>query len=421
MIFSVKSPAARRLALFVCGVLLMFDHAASAGPLPKYADDVALLRKHTDVIELHSADEPGVVAVCPKWQGRVMTSTFGVDYGPSLGWVNRPFIEAGKPDKVFNNYGGAERFWLSPEAGQFALFFEQGKPQELKNWYTPVEMNETAFSAERGNDATVMLKAGMRLTNYAGSKLDLEIKREIQYAGRERFKRCFGEAALDLLRDGGGQLVGFTSHNTVTNRGTALTKAGGLISIWTLGQFQPGPENVIVVPHRTGPASQLGEVVTTRYFGEIPPERLRPLGNALLFRGDGQYRSKIGVSSLRTKSLAAAMNFESEVLTVVSFDGPRDPHADVYLNNLWDLPQKEPYKGDAVNSYNDGPTSPGEASLGGFFELETLSAARELKTGEGLQHVNTTFHIKANFAVLDQLAKEILGVSLDQMRAFLQE
>lgn len=416
-------------AAFALGALLMTLPTTStraAGPLPTYADDVAFLRQHTEVIELKNDDEPGVVAVCPKWQGRVMTSTFEPKQGPSLGWVNRPFIEAGKNDKVFNNYGGAERFWLSPEAGQFALFFEPGKPQTLANWLTPAAMNEVEFksggclSADPSGGHHRRMWAEMELTNYSGTQLSLNIDRDIRYAGREVFQESFGQKAGKLLAENGVKLVGFQSINRVSSK-NPLTKQTGLVSIWTLGQFQPGPANVIILPYRAGPTSELGPVVTTRYFGEIPVERLRDLGNALLFRGDAQYRSKIGLPQRRSKSLAAAMNFDAEVLTIVRFHAEPANDRDVYLNNLWDLPQQDPFQGDAVNSYNDGPTAPGEASLGGFFELETLSASRELQSNDNtLSHYSATYHVQADLKTLDRIAQEILGVSLEQLRAFLR-
>ncbi len=79
-----------------------------------YRETKKFLQQHTRVVEL--ADETGGrVAVCPQWVGRVMTSTCGGDHGPSFGFVNREFIESGRNDPKFNNYGGEERLWLSPE------------------------------------------------------------------------------------------------------------------------------------------------------------------------------------------------------------------------------------------------------------------------------------------------------------------
>jgi hypothetical protein len=69
-----------------------------------------------------------------------------------------------------------------------------------------------------------------------------------------------------------------------------------------------------------------------------------------------------------------------------------------------------------VNSYNDGPPAPGKKGFGDFYEIESLSPAKELKTGESLQHSHRTIHIQAEPAVLAQLAKDILGVEWDAVR-----
>jgi hypothetical protein len=105
------------------------------------------------------------------------------------------------------------------------------------------------------------------------------------------------------------------------------------------------------------------------------------------------------------------------VLSIVHLTLPADATRQVYLNNAWVLPQPDPFHGDAVNSYNDGPTEPGGKALGGFYELETLSPARELATGDSLTHVHSTFHFQAGIADLNKLAKAILGIDLDDVRA----
>ena len=58
-----------------------------------FANDVAFMKKHTDIVLLKDGD--ATVAVAPAYQGRVMTSTFDGKSGPSFGWINRPVIEKG--------------------------------------------------------------------------------------------------------------------------------------------------------------------------------------------------------------------------------------------------------------------------------------------------------------------------------------
>ena len=71
---------------------------------------------------------------------------------------------------------------------------------------------------------------------------------------------------------------------------------------------------------------------------------------------------------------------------------------------MWEI-QKQPYRGDVVNSYNDGPPAPGAKPLGPFYELETSSPAAALGPGGSLTHVHRTFHFQGERAVLDALAR----------------
>ena len=81
---------------------------------------------------------------------------------------------------------------------------------------------------------------------------------------------------------------------------------------------------------------------------------------------------------------------------------------------MWEI-QDEPFAGDVVNSYNDGPPEPGAPPLGPFYELETSSAAADLAPGESLTHVHRTFHFQGPEDELDRLARETLGVTLEQI------
>ncbi len=65
-----------------------------------------------------------------------------------------------------------------------------------------------------------------------------------------------------------------------------------------------------------------------------------------------------------------------------------------------------------ANSYNDGPSTTGEAGLGAFYEIESLSPTATLKTDESLEHRHRTIHIQAEPAVLARLARDVLDVDL---------
>ena len=63
-----------------------------------------------------------------------------------------------------------------------------------------------------------------------------------------------------------------------------------------------------------------------------------------------------------------------------------------YVYSMWEL-QDEPFKGDVVISYNDGPPSPGAKPLGPFYELESSSPVLALKPGESAKHIHRTLHL----------------------------
>jgi hypothetical protein len=156
--------------------------------------------------------------------------------------------------------------------------------------------------------------------------------------------------------------------------------------------------------------------VTADYFGSIPPERLRVMEDVLYFSGDGRYRSKIGISPRRSRGVLGSYDATNKVLTVVQFTQPVG--ATNYVSSLWKL-QEQPFAGDAANSYNDGPPSPGAKPLGPFYELESSSPAAALAPGASLGHVHRTLHLNGPEPALDAAARAALGVSLAEISAAL--
>jgi len=402
--------SAARLAAF--GISLIgLVHSISAEE-KTYGQARDFLAAHTKVLEL-KGDNGARVVVCPEYQGRVMTSTCDGLEGRSLGWINYKYIDEHKHDKQFNNYGGEDRFWLAPEGGQFSLWFAPGAKQVFATWFTPPALNEGAFRVI-SHDANPFYRLTRRtsLRNASGTDFDLEVVRQVNLLSGRQFGHYFGTAAKRLLDNSRTKMVGFETDNTLVNRGAPMKRATGLVSIWSLGMFPPGPKTEIIVPYKAGAEAELGPIVKADYFGPIPPERLHVAPGAVIFRGDGNYRSKIGISQKRARPVAGALDRQAGVLTLVHFTMPSEPAQHAYCNNAWDLPQQQPYVGDVLNSYNDGPTEPGKPALGGFFELETLSPAIELAPGQSLKHVHSTFHIVGDVKSLIAIANAALGVDL---------
>jgi hypothetical protein len=373
-------------------------------PLTSFANDVAFLSRFGPVKILESP-AGGRVAVSAQYQGRVMTSAVDAD-GQSLGFVNRKFIEERKTGTAFDNYGGEDRFWLGPEGGQYSLYFPPGKPFVFTHWQTPRPMQEGAWSTKDATSTAVTFLRRMELTNYAGTVFTIGVERKVALVSPHEVKEQLGITLPSNVR-----WVGFATSNSITNLGQAAwNEAAGLVSVWILGMFAPVPGTRVIVPFEKGAT---GEIVNDRYFGKVPPDRLviHESDGFLLFKCDGQYRSKIGLGPARAKPMLGSFSEQAKLLTIVLYSKP--PGATRYVNSMWEQ-QKEPYGGDVVNSYNDGPTEPGKPSLGGFYEIESSSPAAALSPRQKLTHLHQTFHFMGPRDALDAISRKVLGVSLDQ-------
>lgn len=374
--------------------------------------DVAFLRRHAPVVVLGAPGGGARLALVPRWQGRVMTSTAGGPAGASYGWSNDALIEDGRPQPHINALGGEDRLWLGPEGGQFSVFFKKGDAFDLAHWQTPALVDSEPWAVREQDERRVALRHRGRLVNYSGTVLEVQLDRTVRLLDTAAVAGWLAGPLPAGLRQ-----VAYASENTLTNAGSrAWTKSGGLVSLWVLGMFKPSPQTTIVVPYREGPEAELGPVVNDAYFGKVPADRLVARDGRLFFSGDGRYRSKIGLSPRRARPLVGSYDASRRVLTIVGFDLPAG--AGDYVNSMWEI-QQQPFAGDAVNSYNDGPPAPGAKPLGPFYELETSSPAAALLPGASLTHVHRTLHLEGEEAALDALARRVLGVSLDQIRSAL--
>jgi hypothetical protein len=374
-----------------------------------FKDDVAFLKQHTQAVVLTDEAGSAQVAVNPDLQGRVMTSTAGGPDGLSFGWINRELLAAKQNNVHINAFGGEDRFWLGPEGGQFSIFFKKGAPFNLDNWFTPPPINEGAFVIESQEQDRIAFKKAMHLVNYSGTEFNLDVVREVRLMTAEQVKE------LGLPLPEGVKMIAFQSDNRITNTGPkAWTRDSGLLSIWILGMFNPSPETTIVVPFKSGPEAELGPKANDAYFGKVPADRLIFKDDVLFFSGDGKYRSKIGISPRRVKPFAGSYDAAAGVLTIVHLTVPEG--AADYVNSMWEI-QEKPFGGDVVNSYNDGPASPGAKPLGPFYELESSSPAAALKPGEMLAHVHTTIHFQGSEKALDAIARAALGVGIEEIKS----
>ncbi|MEO8427936.1 MAG: DUF6786 family protein [Verrucomicrobiota bacterium] len=374
-----------------------------------FAQDVEFLRQHTDLVVLSDKSGTAQVAVAPAWQGRVMTTTARGPKGASFGWVNRELIASGKLQPHINVFGGEDRFWLGPEGGQFSIFFAKGSPFDLEHWFTPAAVDTEPFAVATKASDHIRFRREIQLTNYSGTPFKLEVNREVRL-----LSVADTLAGLGAKLPSGVESVGFESVNSVKNTGNQPWKRDtGLLSIWILGMLNASPESTIVIPFEPGSESERGPRVNDAYFGKVPADRLVVNNGVLFFRADANYRSKIGVSPRRAKPVIGSYDAANRTLTLAHFTFRRGDTD--YVNSAWEL-QKEPFRGDVANSYNDGPPKPGAKQLGRFYELESSSPALALRPGESATHVHQTIHLQGSEKKLDAVARAVLGVGLDEIK-----
>jgi hypothetical protein len=398
-------------------ILAFAPLAHSANNSHTFGEDLTFLKKHTGILVLEVPGTGARVAVAPAWQGRVMTSTDGGDSGASLGWLHRENIVKGiKPEsertgdaKHIHIFGGEERFWLGPEGGQYALFFPPAPATyDFKNWKTPALLDTEPFDVVSANPQRITFAKDAEITNRAGSKLKMHINRTVEILPAKSVEKILGTQIPD-----GVSLVAYRTKNSVTNKSAEpWTKDEGLVSIWLLGMFKHGPNVTVVAPLKPG----AGPAVNTDYFGAVGKDRLVTTDKAVFFKADGDYRSKIGIPPGRTTGIAAGYDPDRGILTVVRTVPPADAAKLPYVRSQWQ-DHKEPYAGDLINVYNDGPSAPGKAALGPFYELETSSPAKPLAPGKKLNHTQETMHFRGTPEKLDPLARKLLGLSLEEIQA----
>jgi hypothetical protein len=380
------------------------DKAMTPDSTKQYGYNRDFLKKHSKIIEIRNANS--AITIVPSWQARVMTSTAEGDHGFSFGWINRNLIASGKLVPHINPFGGEERLWLGPEGGQFSIFFSKGKSFVYDNWQTPAFLDTTPFQLISSTDSSALFGNDITTENYSGTVLKLRIEREITLLSEKEIHNLI-HIDLNSIK-----CVVYRSDNKLINKGEVKwERKTGLLSIWMLGMFNPSPSVIIVIPVKPGDEQIIGPKVNDNYFGKISGDRLKVSGDHIFFKADGKSRGKIGIPPLRATGVMGSYDSDNRILTLLICrlpDGKKD-----YVNSSWQI-QENPFSGDALNSYNDGPLADG-SQMGPFYELETSSPAADLNPGESLSHIQYTLHLTGESQELDKVARKVLGVSLEDI------
>lgn len=370
-----------------------------------FAYDLKFLKAKDSVVVLKNNEGSAQIIISPKYQAKVFTSTANGEMGRSFGWVNYKEFDLKTPDTHMNGFGGEDRLWLGPEGSKFALFFKPGTAMTFDNWHTPAAIDHESWKLDSTDDKNASLSKITTVQNYAGTELNVKLDRKIHILENADITQILG-----ITLDTTVKAVGFSTATSITNTGTtAWDKTTGAPCLWNLDMFTPSPSVVIVVPYEQ---NTTGKIATTDYFGQIPSDRVKTINGTLFFKADGKSRGKLGMPPNRIKKYAGSYDAANNVLTLITYDF--DTKA-TYLNQEWKT-DKDPFVGDAVNAYNDGPLANG-TQMGPFYEIESVSPAAFLKPNEKLTHKHSVFHFTGSKDGLNAIAIKTLGVSLKDIQA----
>jgi hypothetical protein len=366
-----------------------------------------LKSKDSSLITLQNND--AILVVSPKFQGKVFTSSaLGLD-GKSFGWINYKAFDTLATH--INAYGGEDRMWVGPEGGQFSIFFKKDAKMEFSNWQTPAALDTEPWEMLSHDANSIKMTKNAEFENYSGTKFNVQIDREVKLLNAEEVKENLGISAPEKLK-----WVAYQTDNQITNIGQqAWTKESGTLNIWMLGMFNPSEKGIIVIPYKQGDDKELGNILTSDYFGDVPKERLVTDNGIIYFKIDGKYRSKIGISPKRASNFVASYDDLNKVLTILKYNKPAA--GATYINQKWEI-QKEPFIGDVINAYNDGPLTDG-AQMGPFYEMETSSPAAFLAPKEKMGHQQQVYHFTGSESDLNVIAEKVLGVAISDIKKHL--
>ena len=386
--------------LFCSCICILLASCSTKHPKGSFGYDLDFLKQHQQVITLEANNGKSQLILLPELQGRVITSTSNGLEGNSYGWMHYDLLASGKFEEHINPFGGEERFWIGPEGGQFSIFFKKGTEFVFDNWYTPKELDTEAFEVVSQSEGDVTFQKKMQLVNYQDFEFDIEVNRKVTIFSKKKIEEDLG---FDLAHT--VDYVAYQSDNEIKNTGTqSWSRDTGLLSIWILGMFMPSKNTTVILPYKGALA------LNTSYFGTIPPGRLTTTDKHVMYKGDGTSRFKLGLPPQNIVPYVGSYDADKQMLTIVSYTFEGDT---TYVNSAWQR-QDNPYAGDVINSYNDGPLDNGD-QLGPFYELESSSSTRALGPGESIKHIHKTYHFEGEFKGLNEISKRLLEKDLNDL------
>ena len=345
-----------------------------------YHDALNYLAKKTSVVELYD-QLGGRVAICPEWNGRVLTSTYdGLD-GNSFGCINVQAIET----EDFEDFGGEDQWTISPL--------------------------DIAYSVENITEHNASLCRTIRMADANGKLAELNLSRTVSLLNRQNMGALFGDALVDALTQEDVSVVAFRTKNTIRSTEKVC------VASRQRGMFNACPHTFVIVstPPDNLPDSLMASPlpVDIDYLGGSPHGRIRHISGALLIRVDGHSRCQATMPFSAAPPIFGAIELRFGTLTLWTFDIPRVSEERKRTRESVEEEGADAEEGDIIRIYNHGRPHTAGVDWTTYYEMNCFSVARELLPENSFTFRQCTLHINAGNDILGNLVQQIFDVSLD--------
>ena len=249
----------------------------------------------------------------------------------------------------------------------------------------------------------------MSLANYSGTPLDIDVDRTVRLLDRRTSPRI-SACSLDRTFAWWDSSRPTPSPTPAASRGSAIPGWCRCGSSGCLRRLLKRQSRF----HSCRAGSTLGPVVNDAYFGKVPSDRLRVKGPVIFFRGDGQYRSKIGLSPSRARSVAGSYDGRAARADArpVHASGRRRAHTSTRCGKCSASRSKET-SSTATTTVRRRQASRRSVRSTSWKRRRRRSASRPTQQHT---HVHRTFHLVGPAGDLDRIARATLGVGLGEIR-----
>jgi len=373
---------------FLILVLSLLAFGCKKSSEHNYQTLINKIKKQANIIELTTNNGNSRLIISPYHQGKIVASTYNGINGSINGWTDTSLL-----DSTTQISGGEERLWLGPLGSQFSFYYQQIKPLNEDNWKVPDEINQESYQLVTTTNNCVELTKQMHLTNFIGTTFNLKVDRKIKLFDKKSIQQN-----LNINFDDTTNFVAFETKNTLINKDTIpWTKTTGLIGLWSAGMYKGADDSVVIIPlknHGTLDRS------IYKYMGALDKSRLQLKNNTILFKGDGKYRSKIGVKPEYAPTIYGCYTKSINRLTIIEYKKNND---NLYANSYVSI-QDKPYNGEAIPIYNNSEN---------FYELESNSPLKPMQPNDSLIHWHRVYHFSGNKSNLNKISETLLGINLN--------